>query len=305
MQRIEKYGVIALVFLLVTILAVSLWSQKKGKSPFGWFNKKDAPAEIAKLPEGPANPVGAQGQPPLNPNPTPPGGYRPLPPSEQPFVPLANDNQTQGGGQTVPGTVAGNGIAGASTGYSSEGQVIDPPTGFGRRETYAPAAKPEQPLVNKPRPSATPAAGTRTYVVKSGETLGEIASRELGSYSRWTEIARLNDNLDPKKVRSGMKLALPGDARPATRTAPVESSAPMSGGSYVVRAGDTLSAIADKTLGDSGRWPEIARLNPKVNPNRLSVGTRLALPAAGPRETVEPSGSKALLAQATPRSKVR
>jgi len=39
MQRIERYGVIALVFLLVTILAVSLWGESKGD---GWFSKLTA-----------------------------------------------------------------------------------------------------------------------------------------------------------------------------------------------------------------------------------------------------------------------
>jgi nucleoid-associated protein YgaU len=53
-----------------------------------------------------------------------------------------------------------------------------------------------------------------------------------------------------------MKLTLPGDARPERKSAPVQSpAASMSGGSYVVRAGDTLSAIADRTLGDSAVGP--------------------------------------------------
>ena len=55
-----------------------------------------------------------------------------------------------------------------------------------------------------------------------------------------------------------------------------------SGESVAVVAGDTLSALADRYLGDMARWPEIYRLNRAVvgdDPNRLSVGLTLELPA--------------------------
>lgn len=48
-----------------------------------------------------------------------------------------------------------------------------------------------------------------------------------------------------------------------------------------VVAGDTLSAIADRYLGDIQRWPEIYRKNRKVigaNPNRIRAGMELVLP---------------------------
>src|SRR5262245_38237623 len=44
MQKIERYGVIALVVLLVTILAVSLWGESKGSWQF-W--KKDTKKQEA------------------------------------------------------------------------------------------------------------------------------------------------------------------------------------------------------------------------------------------------------------------
>ena len=48
MQRIERYGVIALVFLLVTILAVAVWGQRKNQSLFSVF-KRDKSPDVAKL----------------------------------------------------------------------------------------------------------------------------------------------------------------------------------------------------------------------------------------------------------------
>lgn len=49
----------------------------------------------------------------------------------------------------------------------------------------------------------------RTYTVRRGDTLGGIASRLLGKYSRWGEIAKLNHIRDPHNLRVGQKLKIP------------------------------------------------------------------------------------------------
>ncbi len=56
----------------------------------------------------------------------------------------------------------------------------------------------------------------------------------------------------------------------------IESTA--GGKHYTVRRGDTLAGIAQKTLGSSSRWREIAQLNGISNPNVIRVGERLILP---------------------------
>ena len=48
----------------------------------------------------------------------------------------------------------------------------------------------------------------------------------------------------------------------------------------MVRAGDVLGTIAQRELGSAKKWPVIADLNPKIDPKRLLVGSRLKLPAA-------------------------
>lgn len=54
------------------------------------------------------------------------------------------------------------------------------------------------------------------------------------------------------------------------------SQAPGTG--YAVRAGDTMSGIAAELLGDPGRWPEIAAVNPAVDPDVIFVGQTLVMP---------------------------
>lgn len=52
-------------------------------------------------------------------------------------------------------------------------------------------------------------SATRSYTVAKNQTLGEIASNELGSAKRVDEIVRLNGIKDPNQIRAGMVLRLP------------------------------------------------------------------------------------------------
>ena len=56
-------------------------------------------------------------------------------------------------------------------------------------------------------PDPTPAP--RTVVVQPGETLGQIAQRELGTVRRLPEILELNGIDDADLVRAGTKLKIP------------------------------------------------------------------------------------------------
>ncbi len=58
----------------------------------------------------------------------------------------------------------------------------------------------------------------------------------------------------------------------------------QTGGSYTVQRGDTLGKIAKRLLGSSQKWREIARANPKINPNKLIVGETISIPGAAPSE---------------------
>ena len=61
-------------------------------------------------------------------------------------------------------------------------------------------------------PQPTPAkASMKTYTVKSGDTLSEIAKRELGSPNKYMDIFNANrDQLsDPDKIKPGQVLKIP------------------------------------------------------------------------------------------------
>ena len=65
-------------------------------------------------------------------------------------------------------------------------------------------------------PQPTPAKATmKTYTVKSGDTLGEIAKRELGSAGKYMDIFNANkDQLtDPDKIKPGQVLKIPQHAQ--------------------------------------------------------------------------------------------
>jgi nucleoid-associated protein YgaU len=48
--------------------------------------------------------------------------------------------------------------------------------------------------------------------------------------------------------------------------------------SYTVHAGQTLTSIAADIYGDPRAWKQIASANPKLNPSKLRVGTKILIP---------------------------
>jgi TP901 family phage tail tape measure protein len=47
---------------------------------------------------------------------------------------------------------------------------------------------------------------------------------------------------------------------------------------YVIKKGDTMSKIAEKYYGSATKWTKIRDANPKVNPSRLTIGSKLLIP---------------------------
>jgi len=142
----------------------------------------------------------------------------------------------------------------------------------------------------------------RTYVVRRGDTLSGIAARELGNPNLWPAIADLNPAVaaHPDLIYAGTRLHLPD---PTTQAGPH---------SYTVRAGDTLTGIAARELGNPDRYMEIftasrhtiqpggARL---TDPDLIDVGWRLTVPGTADRSTpvaTKPSADSRSAPQTTP-----
>ena len=59
-----------------------------------------------------------------------------------------------------------------------------------------------------------------TYTVKLGDTPASIASSQMGPKADWKKIVEANPGLDPKKLRIGQKLVIPGKVAPVEATPP-------------------------------------------------------------------------------------
>jgi nucleoid-associated protein YgaU len=296
MQRIERYGVIALVFLLVTILAVSLWGegQDKAKGILASLRGGDEKEEVTapKSERGPLSKARLNG-----PRSAPQRGV----PMSSPSAADADGRPKKRGRGKSPEVGA---VAQTPKKKSSGARALPTPSSVAasqraKEPSSPPSAKKSEraQLVKRNSPAATKSSSqSRSYVVRPGETLSEIAQRELGTYKRWTEIQALNDGLDPAKLRQGMKLRLPArgsDAAaarvaaavqpPATAKKPAKKPSVNGHGTYTVKTGDVLGVIAQRELGSSKRWPEIVALNPGLDPDRVPVGTRLKMPAGAVR----------------------
>ncbi|MGW4652336.1 LysM peptidoglycan-binding domain-containing protein [Kitasatospora sp. NPDC004289] len=155
-------------------------------------------------------------------------------------------------------------------------------------------------------PALTPAADQHpTYTVRDtspADSLWSIAESQLGSGERWTEIAKLNDGqvMDEdgrrfdadRAIHPGWKLKLPSDAKPQAqapaaqapasqdpasqnRTAQTPAALTTGHATVTVKAGDSLSVIAERELGDAEGWPRLFEANKGVT---APDGTRLTDP---------------------------
>lgn len=140
----------------------------------------------------------------------------------------------------------------------------------------APAAKPEA-------PAPASSAGS-VYTVKSGDTLGAIAARhgvKLSEVLSWNGL-NMNSIIYPGqkiKIGSGQAPAPAPAATPAPAPAPAANS-----GSYTVKSGDTLSAIAAK---HGVKLSDILSANKLTMTSVIFPGNKLVIPGA----SIQPAAS--------------
>jgi nucleoid-associated protein YgaU len=88
--------------------------------------------------------------------------------------------------------------------------------------------------------------------VAAGDSLWKIAARVFGNGARWREIAAVNPEIsNPNLIRTGEWLRLIANDSADSKE-------------VVVRAGDTLSSVAQAELGNARAFPCIAQANPQL-----------------------------------------
>ena len=128
---------------------------------------------------------------------------------------------------------------------------------------------------------------TTAYTIQKGDTISGIAYK----YNlRWQDVMAINTGINPKQMRVGQVLQLPGQvdlskarARSAATAAKVTApkvksavSATNAKANYVVKAGDSLSVIAHK----HGVKTAALREANGLTSDRINVGQKLFVPGA-------------------------
>lgn len=158
------------------------------------------------------------------------------------------------------------------------------------------AAAPAAPAA-APAAAAPATAAGATYTVKAGDTLGAIAARHnvgLGDVFAWNNLNMRSIIHPGQKIKVGAGEAAPapapgGLASTSAPAAPAPAAPAPASGSYTVKAGDTLSAIASR---------HGVKLSELLSANRLSMtsviypGNKLAIPGgSGQPAAPQPAAS--------------
>lgn len=142
---------------------------------------------------------------------------------------------------------------------------------------------------SKPAAPALASTGGSVYTVKSGDTLGAIAARhgvKLSEVLSWNGLNMSSIIYPGQKIKIGSGQAsapAPAPAAPAP-AAPAPAPAPSSG-SYTVKSGDTLSAIAAK---HGVKLSDILSANKLTMTSVIYPGNKLAIPGGS---SIQPAGS--------------
>lgn len=141
-----------------------------------------------------------------------------------------------------------------------------------------PGIMPISPASAAPVSRAPSSAGESIiYTIQPGDTLSSIAKDIYGSAQAYKGIAAANNISNPDKIQVGQKIVL-GSGTPTTGSpvakALTSGSTSGGGGSYTIKSGDTLSAIA-KANGTT--VAELAKKNNISDPNKIFAGASLRI----------------------------
>jgi LysM repeat protein len=120
--------------------------------------------------------------------------------------------------------------------------------------------------------------GTFAYVIRSGDTFYGLAGRYNTTVNA---ILAANPGVNPNALQIGQTICIPG-SQPPPATCPAGSIP------YVIRAGDTLYALAQRF---NTTVNAIIAFNPGINPNALLIGQIVCIPGSQPPSSGCPAGT--------------
>ena len=140
---------------------------------------------------------------------------------------------------------------------------------------------------------------TEVYTIQEGDTLSAISEE----YGVSVEILlQANPGLQPQQLQIGQEIEIPSpDATlvPTPTLTPTPTQTPKGPIVYVVKAGDSLLAIADRygvTVDD------IVAANPDIDPRRMAVGQELMILQPGDETKAELEAYEEALITSVPKS---
>ena len=306
MQRIERYGVLALVFLLVTIVTFALWDD--GSKPADGELAAAGPQERTQTPARPADVRRRQSS---------TDGLKQQRAADEArrqarLLKLA-DAESHAGKNSLQGkfkasaaaaelanrtknSSAGNGFATTQPKTASNNArpvnhklvISQDPADDRAKSLAAQQAEADRRRLAREEKDRLLRNGTeREHTVASGETLGHISAKYYGTTKSWRSIADANPGVNPNALGVGQKLVIPARGAVPTPVAHTTVKTPTPkktvsgpGGRYTVQSGDVLSRIAEREVGSVKDVKRILAMNPGLDANRLVIGQVLAMPTA-------------------------
>jgi nucleoid-associated protein YgaU len=168
--------------------------------------------------------------------------------------------------------------------FSSSGSSNDTLLGETKSKEAPVIVEDSIPEISESMPTNSDAGTTKTYQVKRGETLMQIAFKLYGDIGKWKEIKNLNS----KSLSSNSSLKQGTQLKYKAPDAPFVWN--PAGAPYLIKTGETLGTISNSVYQTPKKWKSIWENNKPLikNPNLIYAGFTLYYTNGGMANYVQP-----------------